>query len=118
MIWPPLKAWTSKLEIDGQRHFVAINYWQEKEERWVALLSVLDSNVLIQVSWSNLQDKSKWSCGWDEANVLDYESNNNESEISNNKNEINVLSSAYISLDSGLTIPISKKRIRPWFLDD
>ena len=40
MIWPPVKAWTSKVSIDGQVHFVAINYGGKLLNRWVVLMSV------------------------------------------------------------------------------
>ena len=68
MIWPPLKAWTSKSSVHGQVYFVAINYGGEFLDRWVVLMSVLDSSVVVKVSWSKLIDPSSWKCGWDENN--------------------------------------------------
>ena len=70
MIWPPLKAWTSKSRINGKLHFVAINYGGELLNRWVVLMSVLDSSVVVKVSWSQLIDSSNWESGWDEVNYL------------------------------------------------
>ena len=105
-MWPPVKAWTSNLNIEGHRHFVAINYGGKLAERWVVLMSVIDSNVVLKVSWLQLVDKSKWICGWDE---------NNPSRISYEINkEVNAskYSDIKVSNDSGLTVPITNKFIR------
>ena len=109
MIWPPVKAWTSKVSINDQVHFVAINYGGELLERWVVLMSVLDSNVIIKVSWSQLIDLSKWKAGWDKRNYIE------SSKSVNNKNDIKTSEFSHLSTDSGLTIPISEHSIRPWF---
>ena len=109
MIWPPVKAWTSKLKIDNQVYFVAINYGGISPNRWVVLMSVIDSNILVKVPWSRLVDLSYWESGWGENNFI--ETNNhfvNKSDAKNNE-------FSYLSGDSGLTIPICKNTIRPWF---
>ena len=109
MIWPPLKAWTSFLSINGSNHFVAINYGGKSSDRWVILMSVLDSSVILKVSWLKLIDPSNWKCGWDEEKFsippgqVEY------------KDEIAISNCCYPSNDSGLTIPITKDNIRPWF---
>ena len=109
MNWPPLRAWTSKNNIEGQRYFVAINYGGELLERWVVLMSVLDSTVVIKVFFQKLVDPSSWECGWDESNYSD------SSALSNSKVETITSNCSYPSVDSGLTIPITKNFIRPWF---
>ena len=109
MIWPPVKAWTSKVCINDQVHFVAINYGGELLERWVVLMSVLDSNVVVKASWTDLVDLSKWGAGWDERNYIE------SSKSVNNKNDTKTTEFSHLSTDSGLTIPISEHRIRPWF---
>ena len=109
MIWPPAKAWTSSLIIYGQVHFVAINYGGELLNRWVILMSVLDSNVVVKVSWCQLVDLSNWEPGWDESSHIE------SSELVNNKSNIKKSDFSYPSIDSGLTIPISEHAIRPWF---
>ena len=104
MIWPPTKAWTSKFSIDGQRHFVAINYGGKLLDRWVILMSVLDSSLVVKVSWIKLVDTFYWECGWSE---------NKPSEIYKlNNNDIELISTSYnyLSADSGLNIPITKKK--------
>tara|TARA_Y100001968_G_scaffold58704_1_gene49788 strand:- start:250 stop:588 length:339 start_codon:yes stop_codon:yes gene_type:complete len=109
MSWPPLKAWTSNISIEGQVHFVAINYGGESKDRWVVLMSVLDSSLVVKVSWSQLIDPSNWKCGWDENN--DFITN----KLTNSKCQIRTTESPSLSVDSGLTIPISTNIIRPWF---
>tara|TARA_Y100001968_G_C19120866_1_gene601926 strand:- start:242 stop:571 length:330 start_codon:yes stop_codon:yes gene_type:complete len=109
MIWPPVKAWTSKNRIEGQRHFVAINYGGKPQERWVVLMSVLDSSVLVRVDWSQLVDLSNWECGWDENNYSD------SSELLNSKCKKRTTNFSQPSVDSGLIIPITNNFIRPWF---
>ena len=112
MIWPPVKAWTSKVYINDQVHFVAINYGGELLNRWIVLMSVLDSNVIVKVSWSQLIDLSKWEAGWDEINhVESYKLVNNKDYLKTNK-------FSHPSMDSGLTIPIYEDTIRPWFDDN
>ena len=112
MIWPPLKAWTSKNKIEGQRHFVAINYGCELLERWVILMSVIDSKVVIKVAFSQLVDSSFWECGWNDNN------SSYPSTLFNSKVEMITNNCAKPSFDSGLTIPITKNFIRPWFSND
>ena len=109
MIWPPLKAWTSKTYIEGYVHFVAINYGGKNLERWVILMSVLDSSLVLKVSWLQLVDPSNWKCGWEEINC------SNTSKLIKNKVEIQTLKYMQPSADSGLTIPITTDIIRPWF---
>ncbi len=109
MIWPPVKAWTSKINLNGQIHFVAINYGIELSKRWVLLMSVIDSTVVVKVPWSQLVDLSKWEAGWDGTNYRE------SSELVNIKSDVKTTRFSHPSIDSGLTIPISEKTIRPWF---
>ena len=109
MIWPPVKAWTSKKVINGQLHFVAINYGGKSKDRWVDLMSVLDSSVVVKVSWLQLIDPLNWESGWKENNYT------NSFKLVNNKVMMRATNMTCLSNDSGLTIPITKKNIRPWF---
>ena len=108
MIWPPVKAWQSKALIDGQRYFVAVNYGGKDFNRWVILISVLDSNVVVKVSWSKLTDPYAWECGWEENRDSSFP------ELVNEESEIRISNCIHPSNDSGLTIPITKNKIRPW----
>ncbi len=112
MIWPPVKAWTSKSSINGQAHFVAINYGGELLSRWVVLMSVLDSSLVLEVSWAQLVDSSNWKSGWNETNHLE------SCESVNNLDYVKTSELSHPSIDSGLTIPIYKNTIRPWFSEN
>tara|TARA_B100001250_G_C19681352_1_gene735992 strand:+ start:481 stop:819 length:339 start_codon:yes stop_codon:yes gene_type:complete len=109
MIWPPLKAWTSKSGINGMNHFVAINYGGKLLNRWVVLMSVLDASVVVRLYWSQLLDSSNWESGWDDIN------NKESYKIVNTQDYEKITEFSHPSFDSGLTIPISKNSIRPWF---
>ncbi len=109
MIWPPVKAWTSKVCLNGQIHFVAINYGDDLVSRWVILMSVLDSTVVVKVPCSQLFDLSKWEAGWGERNYIE------SSKIDSAKSDVKTTDFSNASIDSGLTIPISQNTIRPWF---
>ena len=110
MIWPPVKAWTSKIDINGHFHFVAINYGGKLLKRWVVMMSVVDSGVVVKVSWCELVDSSRWKTGWDEINSLEA------CGLVNNKEDINTNNLFHPSTDSGLTLPITKNSIRPWIV--
>ena len=110
MTWPPVKAWNSKFKIYNQIYFVAINYGGSQPNRWVILMSVIDSSIVVKVPWSKLVDSSSWESGWDE------EINFSEtSDLIINKSNENITDLYCPSIDSGLTIPISENSIRPWF---
>ncbi|MBW3041653.1 TIGR02450 family Trp-rich protein [Prochlorococcus marinus] len=105
MNWPPFKAWTCRYEVEGHSHFVAINYGGKHQDRWVLLMSVLDSSVVLKVPWLELDDLLYWECGWSPK----------PSKLVNNKTKIKTTNCIHLSIDSGLTIPITKDSIRPWF---
>tara|TARA_Y100001968_G_C18989668_1_gene540806 strand:+ start:191 stop:529 length:339 start_codon:yes stop_codon:yes gene_type:complete len=109
MIWPPVKAWTSKKLIYGLRHFVAINYGEINKERWVVLVSVIDGSIVIKILWTELQDESKWVHGWSQDEFLDC------SDLPNSEVEIIATSCTHSSKDSGFSIPLTNEMIRPWF---
>ena len=117
MLWPPIKAWTSISSINGQKYFVAINYGGQGENRWVNLVSVLDGETRFKTSWINLNDPSKWLCGWPELSqktpVKDLF--DEDSYVSSNANH-DLEECLHPSPDSGLDISVFKKiNNRPWF---
>ena len=108
MIWPPVKAWTSILCIDRKHHFVAINYGGKSQKKWIILMSVIDSSVVVKVAWSQLVDSSQWVPGWnDEKNIGPSKSSSED--------VVRRIDCTHPSIDSGLTIPITVDVVRPWF---
>ena len=108
MIWPPVKAWTSKICIDNNHHFVAINYGGELHKKWIILMSVIDSSVVVKVYLSQLVDSSQWVQGWNDEKYV-------PSTKSSNTSAVKAIDLPYPSVDSGLTIPITVDNVRPWF---
>ena len=111
MIWPPIKAWTCKSSICGQAHFVAIDYGGNLLDGWVILMSVLDSSLVLKLSSSQLFDTSNWECGWDDISI------SNLTELVDDKSQLTTIEWLHPSIDSGLTVPITKDSIRSWFGD-
>ena len=102
MKWPPSKAWTSVKAINGFNHFVAINYGGKLDQRWVNLVSVVESNVFFKISWIEMNNSSKWIQGWENIDITNHGKEGNNF----NFDKCCDLSCLYPSNDSGLTIPI------------
>ena len=117
MGWPPSKAWTSAKRIMGFRHFVAINYGGEGKKRWVSLVSVLDGKSHFNVTWTQLNDPSKWTSGW--LKLTREESLPSQSQDEEKLEDFIFPNSClHPSKDSGLLIPSEKDELRPWFSED
>tara|TARA_Y100001968_G_scaffold250560_1_gene235634 strand:+ start:297 stop:635 length:339 start_codon:yes stop_codon:yes gene_type:complete len=110
MIWPPVKAWTSKIAIGGHNYFIAINYGGKQQNKWILFMSVLDSRIVVKVNCSQLTFQDNWECGWIE-NIHSI-----SSKSINYKFEDETSIYFYPSSDSGLTVPINTDKIRPWFV--
>ena len=76
MKWPPNKAWTSLKKLKGYRHFEVINFGGKGEGRWVELCPLQKKQTRIQVTWSQLKDKTSWQSGWKQ---LPQEGNHSDS---------------------------------------
>ena len=108
MIWPPVKAWTSVDGIDRNVHFVAINYGGKLEKKWVIMMSVIDSKMVLKVHLSELLDSSQWVPGWEDVNNMSIPKLVDG--VTTKTNDL-----THPSIDSGLTVPITVGAIRPWF---
>ena len=114
MEWPPYKAWTRLLPIDGVNHFVAINYGGEGEGRWLNLISVLDGDIRIRVSWDEIEQENMWLSGWFQVGDESIGEFINKKGINHKKcSEIQTVC-LHSSLDSGFNLPIKVKSIRKW----
>ena len=56
--------WTSNKTINGLRHFVLVNATKEKENITFLMVSVLDSEINIEITYEELINSGKWSKGW------------------------------------------------------
>ena len=81
MKWPPNKAWTSVRRRQGYRHFEVKQYGGKGKDRWVELFPVLEKQIRLSVSWSELKTHTEWTSGW--LLLPDGEVCNNEANVMN-----------------------------------
>nr|WP_075486344.1 TIGR02450 family Trp-rich protein [Prochlorococcus marinus] len=56
--------WTSNKPINGLRHFVMVNKIKEKENLIFFMVSVLDSEINLKISYEELINSGNWLKGW------------------------------------------------------
>ena len=56
--------WTSNKPIRGLRHFVLLNEAKEKENIIFLMVSVLDSEINLKISYEELTKSGNWYKGW------------------------------------------------------
>ena len=57
-------CWTSNKPIKGLRHFVLINEIKEKGNLMFWMVSVLDSEINLKITYEELINSGNWSKGW------------------------------------------------------
>ena len=114
MRWPPPKAWTSTKAILGFRHFVAINYGGEEDQRWLNLVAVLDGKARLRVVWKELKDTTLWNAGWQKLSRADVYQTKDDFISTEEKGFNHKYICLHPSLDSGLIIPSRCRTVRDW----
>ena len=56
--------WTSNKPINGLRHFVLVNETKDKENRIFLMVSVLDSEINLKITYEELINSGNWYKGW------------------------------------------------------
>ena len=56
--------WTSKKTINGLRHFVLVNETKEKGNITFLMVSVVDSEINIEITYEELINSGNWHKGW------------------------------------------------------
>ena len=56
--------WTSKKNINGLRHFVLVNEKKEKGNIIYLMVSVLDSEIKLEITYEELVNSGNWHEGW------------------------------------------------------
>ena len=56
--------WTSNKAINGLRHFVLVNEIKEKENFSFLMVSVLDSEINLKITYEELINSGNWHKGW------------------------------------------------------
>ena len=56
--------WTSNKPINGLRHFILLNKNKEKENILFLMVSVLDSEINLKITYEELIKSGNWCKGW------------------------------------------------------
>ncbi len=56
--------WTSNKTINGLRHFVLVNETKEQGKIAFLMVSVLDSEIYLQITYEELINSGNWQEGW------------------------------------------------------
>ncbi|MDC3147018.1 TIGR02450 family Trp-rich protein [Prochlorococcus sp. AH-716-I09] len=57
-------CWTSNKPINGLRHFVLVNATKENGNIIYLMVSVLDSEINLKITYEELINSENWSKGW------------------------------------------------------
>ena len=57
-------CWTSNKPINGLRHFVLVNEMKEKGNMIFLMVSVLDSEINLKITYEELINSGNWHKGW------------------------------------------------------
>ena len=56
--------WTSNKPINGLRHFVLVNKTKEKRNTICFMVSVIDADINIKITYKELMNSGNWCKGW------------------------------------------------------
>ena len=56
--------WTSKKPINGLRHFVLVNMTKEKGKNSFLMVSVVDCEINLKITYKDLINTNNWDRGW------------------------------------------------------
>jgi len=56
--------WTSKKPIKGLRHFVLVNKTKEKGKNFFLMVSVVDCEINLKITYKELLNSGNWEKGW------------------------------------------------------
>ena len=90
--------WTSKKPINGLRHFVMVNETNEKGNMIFLMVSVLDSEINLKISYEELMNSGNWYKGWIKLPKLESITEVYISYKSSNK--VEVINEIYVNDDS------------------
>ena len=93
--------WTSDKPINGLRHFVLVNK-KEEENIIFLMVSVIDSEVYLKITYEDLMYSGNWYEGW--INLPKFESITEEYSDYKSKNKVEVIDDIFITEDSSFNI--------------
>ena len=90
--------WTSNQSINGLRHFVLVNEMKEKGNMICLMVSVLDSEINLKVTYKDLINSGNWNKGW--INLPKHESITWEYEIFKSSIKVEGIDEIFVNEDS------------------
>ena len=90
--------WTSNKPISGLRHFVLVNEMKEKENMILLMVSVLDSQINLKITYEELINSGNWCKGW--SNLPKHESITKEYSNYKSRNKSEVIDEIFVNDDS------------------
>ena len=90
--------WTSNQSINGLRHFVLVNEMKEKGNMICLMVSVLDSEINLKVTYKDLINSGNWKKGW--INLPKQESITEEYIIFKSSNKVEGIDEIFVNEDS------------------
>ena len=90
--------WTSNIPINGLRHFVLVNETKEKGDIIFLMVSVLDSEINLKITYKELINSGNWHNGW--INLPKFKSITQEYCIYKSSNKFDGIDQIFVNDDS------------------
>jgi len=90
--------WTSNKSINGLRHFVLVNKTKEKGNLIFLMVSVLDAEIYLKITYKELINSGDWNEGW--IDLPKDESINEEYDAYKSKKIIKGIDGIFVNEDS------------------
>ena len=90
--------WTSSKPINGLRHFVLVNGIKEKGNMNFLMVSVIDSEINLKISYEDLNNSGNWYKGW--INLPKHESITEEYDEYKSTNKLKGVDKIFVNEDS------------------
>jgi len=94
--------WTSKKPINGLRHFVLVNETKEKGNISFLMVSVLDSEINLKITYEELTNSGNWYKGW--INLPKLQSITEEYVNYKSSNKLEDINAIFVNEDSAFNI--------------
>ena len=94
--------WTANKPFNGLRHFVLVNETKEKGKIIFLIVSVLDSEINLKISYEELINSGDWSKGW--INLPKLESITEDYINYKSRNKVEGIDEIFVNKDSSFNI--------------
>ena len=95
-------CWTSNKPINGLRHFVLVNNRKEKANMIFLMVSVLDSEINLKITYEELIKSGNWYKGW--INLPKHQSITEEYYDFKLSNKVKNIEEIFVNEDSSFNI--------------